>query len=95
MEEIGVYGTRCVHLQYRPSDDDIRHIVRSCPVWIQGDPTEEHEVSVHRDVPGVETNRVRSGIALVICEGIAQKAAKVNRYVKKIGLDWGWLESLV
>ncbi|MFA6489059.1 MAG: DNA polymerase II large subunit [Candidatus Micrarchaeia archaeon] len=92
VEEITVYGTRSAHLQYKPSDDDIRHIVRSCPVCIDGDPTEEDEVSVHRDTPGVASNRVRSGIALVICEGIAQKAAKVSKYTRKIKLDWSWLE---
>ncbi len=95
VEEIGVYGTRSAHLQYKPPDDDIRHIVRSCPVCIDGDPTEDDEVQVHRDTIGIPTNRVRSGIALVICEGIAQKAAKVNKYVKKIKLDWAWLEAII
>jgi DNA polymerase II large subunit len=95
VEEIEVYGTRSAHLQYRPPEADIRHIVKSCPVCIDGDPTEDAEVSVHRDVPGVASNRVRSGIALVICEGIAQKAAKVSRYTKKIGLDWGWMDSII
>ena len=95
VEEIDVYGTRSAHLQYRPPEADIRHIVKSCPVCIDGDPTEDAEVSVHRDVPGVPSNRVRSGIALVICEGIAQKAAKVSRYTKKIGLDWGWMDSII
>lgn len=95
VEEIEVYGARSAHLQYRPPEADIRHIVKSCPVCIDGDPTEDAEVSVHRDVPGVASNRVRSGIALVICEGIAQKAAKVSRYTKKIGLDWGWMDSII
>ena len=95
VEEITVYGTRSAHLQYKPSDDEIRHLVRSCPVCIDGDPTEKDEVAVNRDVPGIGTNRVRSGIALVICEGIAQKAAKVSKYTKKIKLDWNWLEPLI
>lgn len=95
IEEIGVYGSRSAHLQYKPPDEDIDHIVRSCPVCVDGDPTEDDEVQANRDVPGVATNRVRSGIALVICEGIAQKAAKVNRYTKKIGLDWSWLERII
>jgi DNA polymerase II large subunit len=95
VEEIGVYGTRCVHLQYKPPDEDIRKIVRACPVCIDGDPTEKEEVNVHRDLPSVPSNRVRSGIALVICEGIAQKAAKVNKYTRKIALDWSWLEPMI
>ncbi|MCX6769744.1 MAG: DNA polymerase II large subunit [Candidatus Micrarchaeota archaeon] len=95
VEEIGIYGTRSAHLQYKPTDEEIQHIVRSCPVCIDGDPTEDDEVQVNRDVPGIRSNRVRSGIALVICEGIAQKAAKVNKYTKKIKLDWNWLEPLM
>ncbi|MEM4348173.1 MAG: DNA polymerase II large subunit [Candidatus Anstonellaceae archaeon] len=95
VEEIGIYGSRSAHLQYRPPDEDIRHIVRNCPVCIDGDPTEVEEVTVHRDVIGIETNRVRGGVALVICEGIAQKAAKVSKYAKKINLDWGWLEPII
>jgi len=95
VEEIDIYGTRSAHLQYRPPDDEIRHIVRNCPVCIDGDPTEKEEVVVRRDLPDVSTNRVRSGIALVICEGIAQKAAKVSKYAKKIKLDWSWLDSVI
>ncbi|VVB56645.1 DNA polymerase II large subunit [uncultured archaeon] len=94
VEEINLYNDRCAHLQYKPSDDDIRKIVRACPVCVEGEPTEEMEVSVKRDLARVETNRVRGGIALVICEGIAQKAAKVLKYTSKIGLDWTYLESM-
>ncbi|MCX6773045.1 MAG: DNA polymerase II large subunit [Candidatus Micrarchaeota archaeon] len=95
IEEIGVYGSKSAHLQYKPPDEDIEHIVRSCPVCIDGDPTEDAEVQANRDVPGIQSNRVRSGIALVICEGIAQKASKVNKYTKKIALDWSWLEKVI
>ncbi len=94
VEEINLYNDRCAHLQYKPPDDDIRHIVRSCPVCVEGEPTEAMEVSVYRDLPRMGTNRVRGGIALVVCEGIAQKASKVLKYTKKIGLDWSFLEAL-
>ena len=94
VEEIGMYEAR-VRLQYRPSDDEIRHIVRNCPVCIDGDPTEEFEVQVHRGLERVETDRVRGGVPLVIAEGIAQKASKVLKYAKRIGMEWGWLEALV
>ena len=94
VEEVTLYDERCAHLQYKPTDDELRYIVRHCPVCVEGEPTEEAEVSVHRDLPRVETNRVRGGIALVLCEGIAQKAAKVLKYTQKINLDWTFLESL-
>jgi DNA polymerase II large subunit len=95
VEEINTYDARVARVQYKPTDEEIKHIVRSCPVCIDGDPTEKLEVSVRRDVPGIETNRIRSGIALVICEGIAQKAAKVMKYSKKVGVSWPWIEKLV
>ncbi|HQE97175.1 MAG TPA: DNA polymerase II large subunit, partial [Methanothrix sp.] len=40
VEEIGVYK-RVAGLQYSPSDDEIRTIVRNCPICIDGEPTEE------------------------------------------------------
>ncbi|MFH1307015.1 MAG: DNA polymerase II large subunit, partial [Candidatus Micrarchaeota archaeon] len=94
VEEVNLYNDRCARLQYKPSDDEVRHIVRECPVCVTGEPTEKIEVSVYRDLPRMETNRVRGGIALVLCEGIAQKAAKVMKYTSKIGLDWKFLEAL-
>ncbi len=95
VEEINLYEARAAHLQYKPPDDHIRHIVKHCPVCVNGEPTEEVEVEVHRDLPRIGTNRVRGGVALVICEGIAQKAAKVLKYAKKFDLSWTWLEDLL
>ncbi|PIT84563.1 DNA polymerase II large subunit [Candidatus Micrarchaeota archaeon CG10_big_fil_rev_8_21_14_0_10_45_29] len=93
VEEINLYNDRCAHLQYKPTDEEIKHIVRNCPVCVSGEPTEKIEVSVFRDLPRMQTNRVRGGIALVICEGIAQKASKVLKYTSKIDLDWKFLEA--
>ncbi|MEM3369368.1 MAG: DNA polymerase II large subunit [Candidatus Micrarchaeia archaeon] len=95
LEEMELYDARAARLQYKPSDDEFRHIVRNCPVCVTGDPTEEFEVGAYRNVPGIETNRIRGGMALVLCEGIAQKAAKVLGQAKKLGIDWSWLESVI
>ncbi len=103
VEEIELYHTRCARLQYRPSDDDIRQIIGSCPVCIDGVPTEEVEVGVHANMTRVLadgkqvpiTNRVRGGIALVSCEGIAQKAKKMLKETKNAGLDWNWLNNVI
>ena len=92
VEECNLYNDRCARLQYKPADDEIRHIVRNCPICVSGEPTEQIEVSVYRDLPRMETNKVRGGIALVLCEGIAQKCSKVIKYTSKIGLDWSFLE---
>ncbi|MBU0586170.1 DNA polymerase II large subunit, partial [Candidatus Micrarchaeota archaeon] len=94
-EEVNIYESRSAHLQYKPPDEDVKWIVKNCPVCIHGEPTEDFEVSVHRDLPRMESNRIRGGVPLVICEGIAQKAAKVYSYAKKFGLGWDWLEKLI
>lgn len=95
VEEINIYEARVYHLQYKPSDDDLRWIIKNCPICIDGEPTEEREVSVYRDLARIETNRIRGGVPLVLCDGIAQKSAKIYRYSKKFGLGWDWLEKLI
>ncbi len=94
VEEIGLYK-RVAGLQYSPSDDEIRTIVRNCPICIEGEPTEEEEVSGYRDLARIDTNRVRGGIALVAAEGIALKRPKLKKHVTKLGITgWEWLDSL-
>ncbi len=103
LEEIMLYHTRSARLQYLPSEQDMRIILENCPVCIDGLPTEELEVSIHRNVKRLDmdgnevvmTNRVRGGVALVTCEGIAQKAKNVMKYSKAAGLDWSWLNSVI
>lgn len=94
-EEIPLYK-KVANLQYLPSDKEIRLIVSNCPVCIDGEPTEDVEVSGYRNLPRVETNRVRGGMALVIAEGIALKAPKLKKIVESIGIDgWEWLDELI
>ena len=95
IEEIKLYHERAARLQYQPSDDDIREIVRRVPVCVDGDPTEDTEVAIHRDLERIPSNRIRGGMCLVIAEGIAQKSRKVMGYAKNnLSLDWDWLSGL-
>ncbi|MCI0503691.1 DNA polymerase II large subunit [Candidatus Micrarchaeota archaeon] len=94
-EEITTYETRVNHLQYMPPEDDVKVIAGNCPICIDGEPTEDIEVSAYRGVPGVETDRVRGGVPLVMCEGVAAKAAKLFKYAKKLKLGWDWLERII
>ncbi|AEA47023.1 DNA polymerase II large subunit [Archaeoglobus veneficus] len=95
IEEIPLYK-KVANLQYLPSDEEIRLIVSNCPVCIDGEPTEDAEVSGYRNLPRVETNRVRGGMALVIAEGIALKAPKLKKLVDVLGIDgWEWLDKLI
>jgi DNA polymerase II large subunit DP2. len=41
------------------------------------------------------TNKIRGGVGLVLCEGIAQKAKKLMKEVKGYGLGWDWLSNII
>ncbi|MEE8198256.1 MAG: DNA polymerase II large subunit [Thermoplasmata archaeon] len=87
-EEIPVYR-RLQHLQHTPSGNDIELVVGHCPVGINGEGTEEEEISGHRDLPRIETNRIRGGACLVIAEGLCLKAPKILKHVRNLKID-GW-----
>lgn len=91
-EEIPLYK-RVQHLQYTPSVDEIDKIVRGCPICINGEGTEDEEVTGYRDLPRVGTNRLRGGACLVIAEGLCLKAPKILKHVKKLKLEnWDFLD---
>ncbi|MEM2943190.1 MAG: DNA polymerase II large subunit [Methanomassiliicoccales archaeon] len=87
-EEIPLYK-QCQHLQYTPTNEEIELIVKNCPVCIDGEGTEDVEISGYRDLPRVQTNKVRGGACLVIAEGLCLKAPKIQKHVKRLGID-GW-----
>ena len=94
VDEIKLYHEKADRLQYQPSDNDIRTIVRNMHICVDGDPTEQIEVSLRRDLERIETNRVRGGMCLVIAEGVAQKARKIMKFSSNLDLDLSWLDSL-
>ncbi|UCE81568.1 MAG: DNA polymerase II large subunit [Methanobacteriota archaeon] len=87
-EEIPLYKS-CQHLQYTPSNEEIEIMAGNVPVCIDGEGTEEAEISGFRDLPRISTNRVRGGACLVIAEGLCLKAPKLHKHVKRLGID-GW-----
>ncbi len=87
-EEIPLYK-QAQHLQYTPSDEEIMLIVSNCPVGLNGEGTEEVEISGYRDLPRIETNRIRGGACLVLADGLCLKAPKIQKHVKKLKID-GW-----
>jgi len=94
-EEVDLYdGT--TGLQYSPKKEETRFIARHCPVMLDGEATGEEEVSGYRDLERVATNKPRGGMCLVLAEGIAQKAPKIERYTAQLDeLDWPWLDDLI
>ncbi|MFC1686825.1 DNA polymerase II large subunit [Nanoarchaeota archaeon] len=97
--EIHDYHDRVTNLQYHPSDDEIKFLAKNMPVEIDGDPTEKFEVSNYKDIPRIETNRIRGGFCLVFAEGISQKSPKIwkrlSKWGKDFGLEWDFLEEFL
>lgn len=87
-EEIPLYK-QVQHLQFTPSNQEIEVIYRNCPVCVDGEKTEDAEISGYRNLPRIKTNAVRGGVCLVIAEGLCLKAPKLEKHVKKLGLE-GW-----
>ena len=99
LTEVYDYHERAVNLQYLPSLEELKFLVMNIPVEITGDPTEQIEVSNYKDLPRMETNRIRGGMCLVLAEGISQKANKLWKRVgvwgEEFSLDWKFLEQFI
>lgn len=94
VEENKIYH-KITSRQYKASDDEIRYIIKNCPICINGEGTEDEEVEAFRNVRNVHTNKIRGGTMLVINEGIGLKAAKLMQFAKSLNLDWSWLEKFI
>jgi len=99
--ELYDFHERVNNLQYLPTEDEAYFIAKNCPIQIAGEPTEKREVLNYKNLPRVETDFIRGGLCLTIGEGIAQKAAKGLRILKKLQKndfkinDWEWLDEYV
>ena len=94
IEEVELYN-RITRLQYFPTPDETRKSLKEIPVEITGEPTEQEEVSGHRNMERIETNRVRGGAILALAESVIQKSKKVYKYAQKFGVSgWDWLNDL-
>lgn len=92
-EEVQAYK-HVMHLQYNPTPQEIELIVKGCPVCIDGEGTEDEEVSGYRNLPRVETNKLRGGMCLVLSDGMILKASKILKHVKNLKMDgWEFIET--
>ncbi len=96
--ELDDYHERVTNLQYKASEDEIDYLIRNCPIEVDGDPTEKFEVSNYKDLPRIETNRIRGGVCLVVSM-LAFKAPKLWKELKRLqltfDLDWSFLEKFI
>lgn len=95
VEEMQLYEST-TGLQYTPKEKEVKHIIQNCPIMIDGVQTEDKEVGGYRDLERIDGNRPRGGMCLVVGEGIAQKAPKIQRYVESVGIEgWDWIDEIV
>ena len=94
-EEVALYDSD-TGLQYSPKDKETKFIAKHMPVMLDGEATGDVEVSGFRDLDRVDTNGARGGMCLVLAEGIALKASKIQRYTRDLDeIDWPWLQDLI
>jgi DNA polymerase II large subunit len=94
-EELGLYDKE-TGLQYTPKDSEAKFIAKNLPIMLDGEATGDEEVSGFRDLERVDTNSARGGMCLVLAEGIALKAPKIQRYTRNLDeVDWPWLQDLI
>lgn len=83
------YHNMVARLQYYPKNEEFDFLLKRIPIEINGDPTSEREVIIMKDLPRVGTPRIRGGMCLVLCEGLAQKSKKILKNIEKWGKDFG------
>lgn len=99
--EVTDYLTYVTRKQYKPSEKEFDFLVSNVPICITGEPTEQREVSRHKDLERAETTRIRGGMCLVYLDGLPLKAEKLNKKLKKYGKamelteSWAWLEEFI
>ncbi|GGL35210.1 intein-containing DNA polymerase II large subunit [Halarchaeum grantii] len=94
-EEVSLYDDE-TGLQYSPKDEETRFIAEHMPIMLDGEATGDEEVSGFRDLERVDTNSARGGMCLVLAEGIALKAPKIQRYTRQLDeVEWPWLQDLI
>jgi len=92
IEELRVYQRAVARFQYHVSDEELRKALQWLPVEVTGPESDPVEVSSFRNLPRVETNRVRGGALRVVNDGIIGRSAKVLVIVDKLGIrGWDWL----
>jgi len=95
IEEVRLYERSVRRFQYHVTDEDLELALKSLPVEATGVSTDPYEVSNFRDVPGIETNRLRGGALIVVVDGVVGRAQKLCGICDKLGLvGWDWLKRM-
>lgn len=95
VEELRVYEREVARFQFKVSDEELYNAILRLPVEVNGVETDPVEVSAYRNVPRVETNRVRGGALRVVHDGLIGRSHKVLKIVDGLGIEgWSWLREI-
>ena len=95
IEEVRLFERSIARFQYHISDEELRRAIQNIPVEVTGTESDPVEVSSFRNLPRIETNKVRGGALRVVNDGIVGRSAKVLTIIEKLKIDgWEWLGGL-
>jgi len=93
IEEMRLYERSVGRFQYHVSDDELRKALEWLPVEVTGTESNPVEVSSYRNLPRIETNRVRGGALRVVNDGVVGRAPKVYAIIERLKIQgWDWLK---
>lgn len=92
IEEMRVYERSIGRFQYHVSDEELKRALEWLPIEVTGTDSDPVEVSSYRNLPRIETNRVRGGALRVVNDGVVGRAPKVFAIIEKLKISgWEWL----
>jgi len=95
LEEVRLHERELTRFQFKVSDSELLSVFMRLPVEATGVETDPVEVVSFRNLPRIETNRVRGGALRVVNDGLVGRSQKVVRIVEKIGISgWDWLKEI-
>jgi len=95
VEELRLYEREVARFQFKVSDEELFNAIMRLPVEVNGVETDPFEVSAYRNVPRIDTNRVRGGALRVVHDGLIGRSHKVLKVVEGLSIEgWGWLREI-
>jgi DNA polymerase II large subunit len=95
IEEVRLFERSVARFQYHVSDEELKKSLQFIPVEVNGTESDRIEVSSFRNLPRIETNRIRGGALRVVNDGVVGRSAKVWTIVERLGIEgWDWLKRI-
>jgi DNA polymerase II large subunit len=95
VEELRLYEREVARFQFKVSDEELFNAIMRLPVEVNGVETDPFEVTSYRNVPRVDTNRVRGGALRVVHDGLIGRSHKVLKMIESLGIEgWSWLKEI-